>query len=174
MHSRGIEVIFFVFGYLGTGKTYALIEIILQLIHHLPNSNILVATQSNNAANIIAARLIAENSDIGNIMVRVVSKSVVDKNKLPKELQKFSASIIHNDIGDQDEDECDRETIRIKLASLKQYRIVIGTCVGLGVIANSDMNNGHFTHVLMDEAAQCIGMYYIQATLLHWPFRLVF
>lgn len=143
----------------GTGKTYALIEIILQLVHYLPKAKILVATQSNNAANIIAARLIAANIDIGDEMLRVVSKSVVDKKKLPKDLQKYSASIMHGEIDHQDEEECDAGSIRVKMDHLKRFRIIIGTCVGLGAIANSDMSNGHFTHILIDEAAQCIGMY---------------
>lgn len=117
----------------------------------------MIATQSNNAANIIAARLSGEDDDIRESMLRVVSKSVISKKKLPQELHRYSASIVKRDVADLEDEEND-DTIKIELESLKKYRIIVGTCVGLGVIAQSDMNHGYFTHVLLDEAAQCIGM----------------
>lgn len=144
----------------GTGKTYVLVEIIQQLLHHSPNSKILIATQSNSAANIIAARLVEENADIADTMLRVISKSLVDR-KLPMNLRKYCASIKREDVDDIEPDDSDLEhhqrRITIKLDEMNNFRVIIGTCVGLGILAESDMNNGHFTHILIDEAAQCMG-----------------
>lgn len=139
---------------LGTGKTYVLIEIILQLAKHLPNSKIMIATQSNTAANVVATRLIAANQDIGDKLIRIVSKAAIGKKSLPKELQKYSASVIHNELEEDDDADDNR---RLTLDHLKAYQIVVGTCVGLGIIHDSDMKDGHFTHVLIDEAGQCNG-----------------
>lgn len=153
-----------IFFFVGTGKTYVLIEIIQQLLHHSPNSKILIATQSNAAANIIAARLVEENTDIADTMLRLISKSMVDKKKLPMNLRKYSASIQRKEVDDIEPDDNDLENdhhrITIKLEELNNFRVIIGTCVGLGILAESDMNDGHFTHVLLDEAAQCIGKHH--------------
>lgn len=46
-----INTMFSVFGPPGTGKTATLVETILQVYTHLPESRILIATQSNSAAN---------------------------------------------------------------------------------------------------------------------------
>lgn len=128
----------------------------MQLLRNIPTCKILVATQSNNAANIIAARLIAADNNVGENMLRVVSKSMINKKKLPTELHKYSASIVQKDLTDLDDLE-DDDSIKIELESLKKYRIIVSTCVALGALSHSDMNNGYFTHLLIDEAAQCIG-----------------
>lgn len=150
---------FSLFPTLGTGKTYVLIEIILQLAKHLPGSKILIATQSNTAANVVASRLIAINSDIGNNLVRVVSRAAIGKKSLPKELIKYSASVIHHDLDLEDDDKDADGNRQLTFENLAKYQIVVGTCVGLAVIFDSNLKEGHFTHVLIDEAGQCNGKY---------------
>lgn len=121
----------------GTGKTSTLIEIILQLYTHAKNCKILVATQSNHAANIIATRLIASNSNISENLIRVVSNVVLDRKSLPDNLHKFSCSVQHTYIEEDDivEYENSKNVKRnMQLEYLKNYKIVIGTCVALGVM----------------------------------------
>lgn len=146
----------------GTGKTYVLIEIVQQLLHHSPNAKILIATQSNTAANIIAARLVEKHRDTASTILRVMSKSVSDKKmKFPTNLHKYCASIKREDAADIErydgELEDNQRRITIKLDELIKFRVIIGTCVGLGILTESNMNDGHFTHIVIDEAAQCIG-----------------
>lgn len=43
----------------------------------------------------------------------------------------------------------------MQLKYLEKYQIIIGTCVNLGVLFDSQFSNGYFTHILIDEAAQC-------------------
>lgn len=45
----------------GTGKTTTLTELMLQIITNVKNSKIIVATQSNSAANLIAQHLVSSN-----------------------------------------------------------------------------------------------------------------
>lgn len=130
-----------IYGPPGTGKTSTLIEIILQTLQHVPNCKILIATQSNNAANVVSARLIERNHDIGNNMVRLVSNAVLDRKNLPEELHRFSASVLHAraDIVDLDDetsyDDIPKEVKRnCRLDYLKQFKIIVGTCVGLGIL----------------------------------------
>lgn len=129
----------------GTGKTSTLIEIILQVYCHVPNSKILIATQSNHAANVVATRLIAGMPNIGNNLLRMVSNSALDRKTLPRELHKYSASVLHaNADPDANCDPCDIEyddmpkDVRrnCRVSFLKDFKIVIGTCVGLGILFN--------------------------------------
>lgn len=128
----------------GTGKTSTLIEIILQVYTHVKDCKILIATQSNHAANVVATRLIACMPEIGSSLLRLVSNSVLDRKNLPKELHKFSASVLHanatamidddfnvyaDDIGKDVKRNC-------QLAYLKGFKVIVGTCVGLGILFN--------------------------------------
>lgn len=127
----------------GTGKTSTLIEIICQLYTHVPNCKILIATQSNHAANVVASRLIACKPDVGDDMLRLVSNAVLDRKSLPKELHKFSASVLHSMVENpQIDDTVEYSDIpknvkrNCDLSYLKNFKIIIGTCVGLGILFN--------------------------------------
>lgn len=109
----------------------------------MPNSKILIATQSNHAANVVATRLISCKQDIGSNMLRLVSNSVLDRKGLPKELFKYSASVMHANAEQYDDgDEVAYEDIpkdvkrNCRLNYLKDFKIIIGTCVGLGILFN--------------------------------------
>lgn len=91
----------------GTGKTSTLIEIILQICANKPDCKILIATQSNNAANVVATRLIAHKPDIGTDMLRLISNGALDRKNLPAELHKFSATIRHSNAESVDDYEDD-------------------------------------------------------------------
>lgn len=127
----------------GTGKTSTLIEIVLQIYANKPNSKILIATQSNHAANVVATRLVEANLDIGSNMLRLVSNAVLDRKTLPQGLHKFSASVMHSNIDNLDhEDDVNYDDMpkdvrrNCRLDYLKKFQIIIGTCVGLGILFN--------------------------------------
>ncbi|XP_031619254.1 probable RNA helicase armi [Contarinia nasturtii] len=151
---------FIVYGPPGTGKTSTLIEIILQVYTHVTDCKILVATQSNSAANLVASLLIAQHPETSTNMLRLVSHTVLDRKKLPKDLYKVSASVMNANIEEENKlDDYDDIPADIKrncnLEYLKKFKIIVGTCVGLGVMFGSEFSNGYFSHVLIDEAAQC-------------------
>ncbi|XP_055322339.1 probable RNA helicase armi [Sitodiplosis mosellana] len=150
---------FVVFGPPGTGKTSTIIEIILQTRQHVKDCVILVATQSNHAANVVASRLISADPTVSSDMLRLVSNAVLDRKTLPRDLHKVSASVMNTNLDCDDLLEFDDLPADIKrnisLEHLRKFKIIIGTCVGLGVLFGTDFSNGYFTHVLIDEAAQC-------------------
>lgn len=110
---------------------------------HVPDAKILIATQSNHAANVVATRLIACNPTMGSKLVRLVSNAVLDRKTLPKELHAFSASVLHSSAPEVDEDdEVNYDDIpkdvkrNLHLNYLKDFKVIIGTCVGLGILFN--------------------------------------
>ncbi len=42
----------------------------------------------------------------------------------------------------------------VTLPYIQRYRIVVGTCAALGILHNIGCPDGHFTHVIVDEAGQ--------------------
>lgn len=118
-----------------------MIEIISQISTHLPDCKILVATQSNQAANLIATRLITDMPKIGNELLRLVCNAALDREDLPIELHKFSASVQHPNVPRMDDDsiydDIPKDIRRnCNLSFLKGFKIIVGTCVGLGVLFN--------------------------------------
>lgn len=111
---------------------------------HVPNCKILIATQSNHAANVVATRLVACKPDIGKDMLRLVSNAVLDRRSLPTELHKYSASVLHANADTEAdmENEIEYDDIpkdvkrNCRLNYLKDFKIIVGTCVGLGILFN--------------------------------------
>lgn len=69
---------------------------------HVKNSHIVVATQSNHAANVVSSRLITKNPEIASNLLRLVSNVVLDRKSLPKNLFKVSGSVLNTVINDDD------------------------------------------------------------------------
>lgn len=117
-----------------------MIEIILQVYKHVGDCKILVATQSNHAANILAVRSVRQCPEIGKSMLRLVSNSALDRKTLPNELFKYSASIQNTYIDEEERFELeDVDAIKTvkrncDMAYVKDFKIIIGTCVGLGIM----------------------------------------
>lgn len=111
----------------------------------MPNCKILIATQSDYAANTLATRLISCKPDIGLNLLRLVNDVILDRQNLPKELHKFSATVSQsnaNNIDDDSEDDSDCLEIpsdvkrNCPLSYLKNFKIIIGTCNDFGVLFN--------------------------------------
>nr|CAD7396432.1 unnamed protein product [Timema poppensis] len=143
-----------IFGPPGTGKTITLVETIMQLLHLIPHSRLLVATPSNSASNLIAERLVDTGLFLPGQLVRLVSYNLMAKGLLPEKLIPYSTCA---DITSCDE-KTPLEEEPLKLSSnaktLGRHRVTIGTCSTLGLLHMMAFPHGHFTHVLVDEAGQ--------------------
>lgn len=115
----------------------------------------IVATQSNSAANLIVRLLIASGLIDPENLLRVVSHNTVERQNVPKELHKYSATIELDNMADEMKTTNTGLRLGLKSAHLKRYKIVVGTCAGLGKMFNMGFPTGYFTHVAIDEAGQC-------------------
>nr|CAD7447578.1 unnamed protein product [Timema bartmani] len=143
-----------IFGPPGTGKTISLVETIMQILHLIPHSRLLVATPSNSASNLIAERLVDTGLFLPGQLVRLVSYHLMAEGLLPEKLIPYSTCA---DITSCDE-KTSLEEEPLKLSSnaktLGRHRVTIGTCTTLGLLHMMGFPHGHFTHVLVDEAGQ--------------------
>lgn len=139
----------------GTGKTTTLIEIILQVFTQMPNSRILVAAHSNSAANLILSQLL-EHDFVHENIVRVLGVCYQEKNIIGVELHPYCVSV--DTLKSELTEKNSKCNIRIleDLRPLAPYRIVIGTCIGLGKFLYDRANVvPDYSHVIVDEAGQC-------------------
>ncbi|XP_063245022.1 probable RNA helicase armi isoform X2 [Bacillus rossius redtenbacheri] len=150
---------YIIFGPPGTGKTITLVETVLQVLHLMPHSRLLIATPSNSSANLIAERLLDSNYLRPGDLIRLVGYHCLVDGTLPERLIPFSTSA---DISYYDEKSLPRQfgTLEneLKLSSnartVGRHRVTVSTCVTLGQLRTMGFKPGHFTHILVDEAGQ--------------------
>lgn len=148
-----------IFGPPGTGKTSTLIETILQLFAHVPDSRLLVATPSNSAANLITQRLIDSGRLRAGDFVRVAGFNAIEAGRIPDELLPYTATCSVAAEGTVKEEVRVLDSgvkLRLNASSLGRHRVTIGTCNSLGTLMQMEFARNHFTHALMDEAGQCL------------------
>ncbi|KPJ08684.1 putative RNA helicase armi [Papilio machaon] len=145
-----------IFGPPGTGKTITVVETILQILSNIPESRILVATPSNSAANLVTQRLIQYRNSFTGSVIRLIAHSLLDSDNIPDDIKPFCATL----------DIAKEETMKSKhivknginlncqKGFIGRHRITIGTCYCLGSLAQIGLPKGHFTHIIVDEAAQ--------------------
>lgn len=148
-----------IFGPPGTGKTQTIIEIILQLYKKVCGCNILIATPSNSAANLITERLINSKVLKDGQFLRIVGYNALSRGLIPEALEPYCATIditaegtgngdnVHDYIG---------KVPSYNSSEIKRQRIIIGTCNALGALLHLKMPKDHFSHVIVDEAGQCM------------------
>jgi putative helicase MOV10L1 len=124
---------YIIFGPPGTGKTVTVVETILQIWKRDPNTRILACAGSNSCADTISQKLISSKIVGKSDMVRLVSFSRSDN--VPDNLKPYSAT-------------CSEE-----VTQWLNHRIIVSTCCNAGAIFAHRPLAGHFTHVLIDEAA---------------------
>ncbi|KAN0127194.1 P-loop containing nucleoside triphosphate hydrolase protein [Lactarius tabidus] len=126
------SVPFIIFGPPGTGKTSVVVESIIQLLKSDPNFKILVCTPSNAAADLLVERLAAGGLDADQIFrLNAYSRYVDD---ISEDVQAFSVVQKH--------------------AKLLAFRVVLSTCSTAGFLRTENIPAGHFSHIVIDEAAQ--------------------
>lgn len=150
---------YILFGPPGTGKTVTMIETILQIYTNIPDSRIVVATPSNSASDLITERLIGSGIFVPGEFVRLVSYNAVEREQVPVQLMPYCATCDIARVGTtQTEMSEGRFGIRLRCNAdvLARHRIIIGTCTTLGTLLQMKFPADHFTHVLIDEAGQCV------------------
>ncbi|KAG8984017.1 hypothetical protein FRB90_005620, partial [Tulasnella sp. 427] len=130
---------FVVFGPPGTGKTVVLVEAIRQVLANQPDAKILACAPSNSAADIIAERLSRFLSKRELFRMNAPTRQ---KDTLPAKLMDFSRV------------NSDGTFFVPKKNELMTFRVVVSTCVSASVTYGIGMENGHFTHIVVDEAGQ--------------------
>lgn len=122
-----------IFGPPGTGKTVTVVETILQIWKREPNARVLAMAGSNSCADAIAKKLVQSKAVGRSDMVRLVSFQ--RSEHVPDYLKPYSSMC--NDDKEQ----------------WLNHRIIVSTCCNSGAIFNHRPKPGHFTHVIIDEAA---------------------
>ncbi|KAF8267992.1 P-loop containing nucleoside triphosphate hydrolase protein [Lactarius quietus] len=123
---------FIIFGPPGTGKTSVVVESIIQLLKHDPGYKILACTPSNAAADLLVERLHAAGLGPDQIF-RLNAYSRYEED-ISEEVQEFS--------------------VFQKRAKLLAFRVVLSTCSSAGYLQTENVPTGHFSHIVLDEAAQ--------------------
>lgn len=140
----------------GTGKTTVLVEIVYQLWNLMGNSRILVCTQSNSAADLILQKLVESNRFKPGDLLRVLSKQqFVQQKDVPEQLRPFCTAL---DEEQDEEQEEDGEGVRgsVDLGTLMATRLLISTCATVGHLKRMSFPTDHLTHLVLDEAGQCM------------------
>lgn len=151
---------YIIFGPPGTGKTSTLIELILQLFKNVGGSRIIICAPSNSAANLITQRLIdSKQLKIGEF-VRIVGINSIEREQIPEELHPYCA------ISDIATPNTQSESTHVQTSSglilntnsvaLSAYKILISTCISFGSLMCMKFHRSHFSHVIIDEAGQCL------------------
>ncbi|CAG2056736.1 unnamed protein product, partial [Timema podura] len=143
-----------IFGPPGTGKTITLVETIMQILHLIPHSRLLVATPSNSASNLIAERLVDTGLFLPGQLVRLVSYHLMAEGLLPEKLIPYSTCADITSCNEKTSLEEEPLKLSSNAKTLGRHRVTIGTCTTLGLLHMMGFPHGHFTHVLVDEAGQ--------------------
>ncbi|KAK0452100.1 P-loop containing nucleoside triphosphate hydrolase protein [Desarmillaria tabescens] len=138
LRQPGGSVPFIIFGPPGTGKTVTMVEAIRQIHASNPKARILACAPSNSAADLITSRLMMLGEDA---LFRFYAPSR-PKQAVPLELKPFTYV---NDEGNF--------SVPI-LARVRQFRVIVSTCVSASVFFGIGIPRGHFTHIFIDEAGQ--------------------
>ena len=104
----------------------------MQLVRCDASFNILACTPSNAAADLLVERLAAAGLTVDQLL-RLNAHSR-DINSVPEDVQPFSAFP--------------------KPAKARSYRVVLSTCSSAALLRSLKIRPGHFSHIVIDEAAQ--------------------
>ncbi|XP_071540625.1 uncharacterized protein armi isoform X2 [Panulirus ornatus] len=123
-----------IFGPPGTGKTVTLVETALQILTMMQHSRLLIVTPSNSASDLVMERLLT-SSQLGKMdFVRLNAYQRLEE-AVPEIIRPYCCN------GDQ-------------LSVRVHQRIIVTTATTAGLLYTLGLHNGHFSHVLVDEAGQ--------------------
>jgi len=108
------------------------VESIIQLVNRDPRFKILACTPSNLAADLLVERLAAAGLNADQLFrLNAYSRYEAD---ISEGVQAFS--------------------VFEKRAKLLAYRVILSTCSSAGFLQTENIPAGHFSHIVIDEAAQ--------------------
>ena len=122
----------------GTGKTITVIECIYQLLTNYPRAKVLACAPSNSAADLIASHLRKHLST--DELFRFYAPSRFKEQVLDDLLPYTFTDDGHFSVP--------------MMGSLKNFRVIVSTCVSASVFAGIGVASGHFSHIFIDEAGQ--------------------
>ncbi|CAO2838452.1 unnamed protein product [Amaranthus hypochondriacus] len=125
----------------GTGKTMTLVEAILQIYRARKGSRILICAASNCAADHILEKILKEDVKIQeNEIFRLNASSRPIEDMKPEYMQYcfFENSVFR----------C------LPREALRYYRIIITTYMSSALLHTEGIQQGHFSHIILDEAGQ--------------------
>ncbi|KAI9452273.1 hypothetical protein F5148DRAFT_1236722 [Russula earlei] len=125
------SVPFIIYGLPGTGKTSIIVESIMQLVRRDPCVRVLACAPSNVAANVLAGRLEAVGLDSDKLYRLNVPAYCED---ISEDVRTFSLIPGHD--------------------RLLAFRVVLSTCSEASILQTLNVPIGHFSHIVIDEAAQ--------------------
>ncbi|KAG9124505.1 hypothetical protein FRC07_011359 [Ceratobasidium sp. 392] len=152
---------FVIFGPPGTGKTVTAVEAMLQFMRANPNTTILATAPSNSAADLLARKLLeSKQFEPGELFrLNALSRSKTD---IPDPILDCSfwldgsfrfPSINRLSLAELDFNRR-RQSGQNAIKPLKDYRIVVATCVSSSVPYQLGIPRGHFSWIFIDEAGQ--------------------
>ncbi|XP_067932364.1 putative helicase mov-10-B.2 [Watersipora subatra] len=128
---------YLIYGPPGTGKTFTLVETIKQVCKNFPKSKILVCAPQNDAADLIAERLLDHVNPGSIIRFNAVSRSSESMCEAVRQVANYNVE--RNRVFYPAKDD------------LKRKQIIVSTLVTSGRLVSAEMTD-HFTHIFIDEA----------------------
>ncbi|KAF5356526.1 hypothetical protein D9758_008260 [Tetrapyrgos nigripes] len=147
------SVPFVIFGPPGTGKTVTLVESICQILAVNPSARILACAPSNSAADLIAERLGASKDRPSGLTKNQLFRAYApsrSKDQVPDKLRDYTCQ----DRSGHFSVPVDSSVSPDPLATMKQFRVIVTTCVSASIVSGIGMPRGHFSHIFIDEAGQ--------------------
>ncbi|BGP41754.1 Helicase MOV-10 [Rhodotorula kratochvilovae] len=131
---------FILFGPPGTGKTTTLVEAVKQLVAHNEAARLLITAPSNAAADLFCLKLGLSPHELLRLNAPTRFVEGVDAA-----VRAYSPTA---------PDEFGEVFAVPTLGELKEFRVVVTTCVTAFTLWDRGMEKGHFTHIVVDEAGQ--------------------
>ncbi|XP_039285070.1 probable RNA helicase armi isoform X2 [Nilaparvata lugens] len=145
---------YIIFGPPGTGKTVTLVETALQILSLSTESRLLIASPSNSAADCISEKLIDTGFFPVGTLARLCSLTYMSNERCSEKLAPYCTSAEFR-VRSGEQTFINEDGLRSSTRqALGRHRVTVGTCVTLGSLYNMGFPQGHFTHVLVDEAGQ--------------------
>lgn len=143
----------------GTGKTSTLVELVLQQFLGNNQAHILVCTPSNSAANLILEKLIDSDQLLSDHFMRVVGFQAKEREMIPAELLPFCGTVEKSKDGTEGREMTLMENgfrENCQKDYLCTFRVIVSTIGSVGTFMEMGFPEGHFTHLYVDEAGQCM------------------
>ncbi|KAL2942118.1 putative RNA helicase SDE3 [Bienertia sinuspersici] len=126
----------------GTGKTMTLVEVVLQLYRGCKNSRILICASSNSAADHILEKIRKEKD------LKIRENEIFRLNASSRPVEDMNPEYMQFCFFEQSLFQCP------PLQALLHYRIIISTYMSSTLLYSEGVRQGHFSHIILDEAGQ--------------------